>query len=235
LTFAWSPDSSWLLVGGTGTQTNGLVRISVRSRKARALVVPRRFVEYEVVGWSPDGSLVAFTRESGQPGTNSCCRVELFVARPNGRNARRLFSSADPIHDFPQASWSPDSRSIAFVTDGRDPHDPRFAIIDVPSGAVRSLGGVNPYYQAPAWSPDSKRLAAASPSGYLETLSASGGDVRSLGITANGVTWSKTGVLTIVRGARSNEVLESADGLQSAQIRFRLPRQLSIMRIDRSP
>jgi hypothetical protein len=213
------------------------VRISLPGGGARNLVVPRLYVEYQVLGWSPDNRLVAYTRDSGNPGTASCCRRDLYVARPDGSHRRRLFRVAETIHDFPRGSWSPDSKSIAFVTDGRDPHDPSFAVVDVRSGGVRRIGGVSSFGEPPVWSPDSKRLAGAIASGKLVTVSASGGDVHSLGTSAEPgpLSWSPAGALTVVQGVRSNEVLESPDGVQPLRFLFRLPKGVAALTVDRRP
>ena len=60
---------------------------------------------------SPDGTLVAFIRQSA-----SLEHARLMVAGVDGGNLRMLYRSADYVNSV---SWSPDSRRIAFLADGR--------------------------------------------------------------------------------------------------------------------
>lgn len=233
LTFGWSPDGRKLVVGGAGAQTNRLLVVAVGTGAKTDLVKPRPFVEYGVVGWSRNGSTIAYVRTSGDPGTRSCCGLELFVSRSDGTRARSLFSFAEPIHDVPFASFSPNGRSIAFTTDGRARHDPRFAIVDVRSGRVRHITSVAPMIETPEWSPDSKRLAVAA--GHVVTLDTRGQNVRQLPVIAPDgafLAWTRSGALVIARGATTSEVLVSSDGRSRPSVAFRMPSKQVILSID---
>ena len=234
LTFAWSPDSRRLLVGGAGRQTSRLVSISLKSGRATDVVRPRVWTEYRIVGWAPNGRRIAYARVSGRPGTASCCRVDLIVARPDGTHCRTLFSLADPIHDVFAAAWSPNSRSIAFSTDNRDPHDPTLAIVNVATGAVHRLKHGGWGSQRPAWSPDSKRLAVAL-GGRTVTMTTSGGGVHTLlAVTGTSVIWSPSDQITIAGSAQPREVFASPNGTAPAKLIFRLPSRVAVVAIDAS-
>lgn len=226
LTFAWSPNGHRLLVGGAGKQTSRLVSVAVWTGKQIDLVAARPYTEYDVLGWSPNGAWIAYARSSGKWGTSTCCDLHLVVARPDGSGARRLFRFADPIHDTPYGSWSPDSRSIAFTSD-----NPHFAIVDVQSSTVRRITGISPLIgPPPAWSPDSKRLAVIGE--QVMTVDTSGHHVRRLGTGGERVVWTRGGTLIIVRGTSSSEVLATRDEHRRPHLLFRMPKKLVILALD---
>ncbi|HEY6834840.1 MAG TPA: hypothetical protein VI142_00065 [Gaiellaceae bacterium] len=229
LTFAWSPDSRRLLVGGAGRQTNRLLTVSVTGGRATDVVRPRASIEYRIVGWAPNGRQVAYARMSGKFGTGA----DLVVARPDGTHRRTLFSLADPIHDDFAAAWSPDSRSIAFATDNRDPHDPTLAIVNVATRAVHRLEQGGWGSQRPAWSPDSSRLAVAL-GAHTVTMATRGGRIHSLGaVTGPSVVWSPSDQITIAGpDAQPWEVFASPNGAAAARLIFRLPPNVAVEAID---
>ncbi len=228
LTFAWSPDSRRLLVGGAGRRTNRLLTIPLNGGRATDVVRPRALTEYQVMGWAPNGRQIAYQRTSGTYGG----RVELIVARPDGTHPRRLFTLQEPIHDSFEGAWSPDSRSIAFSTPNRAPRDPRLAIVNVASGAVHRLhGGWG--IQRPAWSPDSKRLAVALGSRTV-TITTAGGRIHSLGeVPGFSLAWSPRAQITIAGSdAQPWKVFASRNGLVAAKLLFQLPRNVAVVAIE---
>jgi Tol biopolymer transport system component len=229
LTFAWSPDSRRLLVGGAGRRTSRLLTISLNGGRATDVVRPRAFTEYRIVGWAPNGRLIAYTRTSGK----FAAFVELIVARPDGTHRRTLFALADGIHDDFAAAWSPDSRSIAFSTDHRDPHDPTLAIVNVATRAVHRLKHGGWGDQRPAWSPDSKRLAVPL-GGRMVTMDTRGGHIHALGTQGGiSVTWSPSGQITIAGSdPQPWKVFASKNGTAAAKLIFRLPPKVAVVTID---
>jgi Tol biopolymer transport system component len=226
LTFAWSPSGRQLLVGGAGAKTNRLLTVAVRTGARSNLFVPRPYTEYRVLGWSPNGRWIAFSRSTGKPGTSSCCTLGLFVARPDGTGARRVFRFEDPIHDTPFGSWSPDSRSIAFTSDRTG-----LVIVNARSGSVRRIAGISPLIVSPAWSPDSKRLAVIA--GQVLTLDPNEQNVHQLGAKGGHlVVWTHNGALFVVSGAQSNQVLVIRDGRERPQLLFRMPKKQAILALD---
>ena len=228
LTFAWSPDSRRLLVGGAGRQTNRLLTIPLNGGRATDVVRPRALTEYRVIGWAPNGRQIAYQRTSGTYGND----VELIVAKPDGTNRRSLFRLQEPIHDYFEGAFSPDSRSIAFSTPNRAPHDPTLAIVNVATGAVHRLkGGWGG--QRPAWSPDSKRLAVALGSRTV-TMTTAGGRIHSLlEVTGASLAWSPRGRITIAGpDAQPWKIFASRNGIAAAKLLFTLPRNVAVVDID---
>jgi Tol biopolymer transport system component len=93
---------------------------------------------------SPDGRLVAFTALD-----------RLYVMELAQGTPRRL--TTQEVGEYYPA-WSPDGRSIAFVTwDDTDGHIMRVAAT---GGSPRRLTQASAYYQQTAWSPDGARIVA---------------------------------------------------------------------------
>ena len=100
--------------------------------------------------WSPDGTMLAFTRVvRGREG--------IVVARRNGTGSRWLTSNpyrlGAPIDAHPR--WSPDGRRLVFHRFRETTS--RIFLVDVVGGRMRELG---PGFE-PAWSPDGARIAFA--------------------------------------------------------------------------
>jgi dipeptidyl aminopeptidase/acylaminoacyl peptidase len=237
MTFAWSRDSKSIVVGGAGKETNHLVKVDVATGAVTDIAPVYRYTQYYVIGFSPNGRDLAFARDSGLAGTGSCCKSWLVVARADGSGERRLFSFADPIHDGPeQSSWSPDSNSIAFAEDGRDPHDPPLAVVNVASGRVRSFRGLNNADSPPVWSPDSQqftivRLGAGSPPSHaVSSLSLTSGQAATIGSGVLPIAWYPDGTITTVDGTHSVRAINTVTGAERTL--FVLPRNFEILSAD---
>ncbi|WP_369601655.1 Tol-Pal system beta propeller repeat protein TolB [Hahella sp. SMD15-11] len=87
--------------------------------------------------------------------TSKGVRYVLEVADADGRNARVIAESAQPIIS---PSWSPDGRQIAYVSFERR-RRPAIFIQDVRTGARRQIQQFEGLNSAPAWSPDGRKLA----------------------------------------------------------------------------
>jgi Tol biopolymer transport system component len=95
----WSRDGKWVQVTTCGT--------GVRSERRAS--DGRKRPPSTLAGWlSPDGRRIAYVTDGG-------ARNRLYVASPNGRNARLIASLQGTW-----AAWSPDSRRLAYEGDGRD-------------------------------------------------------------------------------------------------------------------
>ena len=69
--FAWSPDSRSLAVGGAGVETNHLLVVAASGGKSVKVAPASRATNYFVVGWMPDGKSLVYERSSGTLGTRA--------------------------------------------------------------------------------------------------------------------------------------------------------------------
>ena len=91
--FAWSPDSRSLAVGGAGVETNHLLVVAASGGKRVEVAPASRATNYFVVGWMPDGKSLVYERSSGTLGHAGCCRLDLRV----GSRGRRPRSRRIPV------------------------------------------------------------------------------------------------------------------------------------------
>ena len=109
--------------------------------------------------WSPDGTRLAFAADdpADPPGTEFT--RDLWVGDADGANARRVFDCVAPCIEAEDPAWSPDGRTLAFVTWGPQPAS--LALLDVAAGSVTMIltadHGPDGYRQ-PRWSPDGRRI-----------------------------------------------------------------------------
>ena len=129
--------------------------------------------------WSPDGQWIAFVRfDPSVPGCGSypitlfeeekCSQASLYMIRPNGSDLQLLF---EPIFIYSLASWyyipnntptwSPDSRSLAFLTKNEHGfYDSSYiSIINIETGYWRTVDSEKDLNISPVWSPDGQKLA----------------------------------------------------------------------------
>ena len=93
--------------------------------------------------WSTSGGRIAFRRDGA-----------LFVADPDGENARRIADWGSPQSwDLTGPVWSPDEREIAFA-DG-----PNLEIAETDGSGVRTIFARSNQSVNPSWSSDSRTVA----------------------------------------------------------------------------
>ena len=110
---------------------------------------------------SPDGTTIVF------PAVTSSGVPMLWVRSLDSATSRPLKGTENATFPF----WSPDSRSIAFFSDGK------LKRMEVASGAAETIADATPG-RGGAWGPDGTILFAPSPAQGLYKVSARGGTVR---------------------------------------------------------
>jgi Tol biopolymer transport system component len=137
---------------------------------------------------SPDRGWIAFEADASGLGR------AIVLMRPDGSGRRALVAGE-------HASWSPDSRSLAFE-DLRG----RISVVDVDTAAVRALAEGH----LPAWSPDGGHIAFVR-GPRLHVVEADGGEVRQLaagmvlsGVRARPVSWSPDGLRLAFAGGEDD-------------------------------
>ena len=104
---------------------------------------PRRFWDQGIVwSFSPDGSLVAFAKNTGKFGDR-----EIWVANRNGADARRVYQ-ADENAAVEDVKWTADGRRIMYFEDHPEANE---AVVQ-----SRELSGGNPVtiFSTKMWSAD---------------------------------------------------------------------------------
>jgi hypothetical protein len=153
---AWSPDSKRLAFITFSRGDNFLSLVDVETRRTEHIRVPG--VEAIMnVAWSPDGNSVAL---AGQTTGVS----DLFIYNLQTKDVRRMMN--DRFADL-QPVWSPDGRTIAFVTDrGAGTlleqlqfSNMRLATIDVASGRITEVNAFpGAKHLNPQWAPDGRSI-----------------------------------------------------------------------------
>ncbi len=154
---AWSTDDARILCGTSG----GIVSFRARDgRGARRLTTNPYGGQDLAVGYSPDGSRLAWLRERPDPTPDEGSDLEreaLFVADVDGTHARRVTRwGLLQAHEVAGASWSPDGTTIVSAT-----RKGRLVQIDVATGAVAPVGldlRSSDYAVMPDYSPDGQQL-----------------------------------------------------------------------------
>ena len=174
---SWSPDGRIIFIASTKRR---VVRVMDEDGGSVQDLTPNGWDQNPV--WSPDGSRIAFSRQSPSGGSD----YEIWVMDADGNNQRQL-TDDDRWGENP--SWSPDSTHIAFhsriiVFDTvenrfKSLDDSEIFVVNADDGSIRQLAD-NAYGDyAPVWSPDGTRIAFQSYGGIL-LVDADGDNLRHL-------------------------------------------------------
>lgn len=153
---AWSPDDSRILCDNAG----GIISFRASDGGgARRLTTNPYGGKDTAIGYSPDGSRLAWVRE-GPRSTGELERAAIFVSDADGTHARRLNRwGLLNAHEFAAANWSPDgSRFVAATRKGA------LVTVDAVAGGATPLPvdlGSNAFAVMPDYSPDGLRIVFA--------------------------------------------------------------------------
>jgi TolB protein len=164
----WSPDARTIYFGRYRVSTDG-------SGTRWLPYIPLRAV------WSPDGRQIAFARMIRRTGPGPCCspsHSDISVMNADGSGTRELTHNARQ-NDEP--AWSPDGRSIAFVS--RRDGNAEVYVMNADGSGQRNLTRHPAKVLHPSWSPDGRKVTFVSDrDGLLEAyvMNADGSGQRSV-------------------------------------------------------
>nr|MBA3641940.1 PD40 domain-containing protein [Acidobacteriota bacterium] len=153
---AWEPSGARFVVPAISKGKGVLAILNVSNGNRERTIEVEGADEVLNPTWSQDGRWIAFSGLVG--GLN-----DLFVYDLQANTLKRLTNDAYAELD---PAFSPDGRSIAFATDRfttkldvLDIGEPRIAVIEIESGAVREVGGfAGAKNIGPQWTPDGRSL-----------------------------------------------------------------------------
>jgi Tol biopolymer transport system component len=148
---AWSPDGSKIAfarsdrIGDPNNPGYGPFNLAVMNADGSGLTTLTHDGANFDAAWAPNGSKIAFTRETSPFGPDN-----IYVMNPDGSGLTMLTNLTGAHIGASEANWSPDSQRIAF-TSNLDGHDEVFMMNADGSGVTQltfESGGENP-----VWSP----------------------------------------------------------------------------------
>jgi Tol biopolymer transport system component len=168
--------------------------------------------------WSPDGSEIAFARETRG-------RFDLFACAPDGSGLRRLTNTPSDDEDYP--AWSPDGRRLAFARfeEGFENGSGDLWVVTADGRRETLVLGGPGRHSGPAWSPDGERFLFVE-EGHLALMNADGTDVRPITegeLMDTRPTWSPDGSRILFTRDPGTILLINPDGTQLAEVPLDAP------------
>ena len=117
--------------------------------------------EFQQADISPDGKRVAWVESLPGPGGAPSDNAAIYVADVGARAAARRISAGDgkTAHEEHDVAWSPDSKSLAFLSDATKKGQLQLCVARLAGSPVRQLTHLKGFLAAPGWSPDGKTIA----------------------------------------------------------------------------
>ena len=139
------------------------------------------------IAWSPDGSRVAFYRQTG------VFTADVFVANADGSHVRNLTRGTAEFSWEP--TWSPDGGRIAYVAS--DASQEQLMVVRPDGSGRQPVPGTavdpdNGFLRSPDWSPDGQWIGYSLSNG-LHRVRPDGSDPRFLLADGYGFAWSPDG------------------------------------------
>jgi len=110
---------------------------------------------------SPDGKQIAWVEKLTGKGGMESGNTAIYVAGTGSSSAARQItaSEAGTARAEGNVAWSPDSKSIAFLSDTAKAGQSQLYVVSAGGGAPRKLTSVIGFLAGPSWSPDGKSIA----------------------------------------------------------------------------
>ena len=153
---------------------------------------------------SPDGQRVAWVQDvSGGDGTTAIYVRDLTSSEP-----RRITADAGQPHKESGIAWSPDSESLAFLSDAATPHQLQLYRMWLPRAGA-AVSGMNPgrvtnvtgQLSHPIWSPDGKSLALLFVAGSTQETGALAAYKPDSGVVGDVVEEQRIAIVDLAHGA----------------------------------
>ena len=146
-----------LVAAALPRETRAQARPSIDQAMAQLTKV-RRYGEAMI---SPDGKSVAWVESLPTKGDAPAEGTAIYIgaAAGGGSPVRITAGTGSAALDEHNIAWSPDSRSVAFLSDAGDPGQLQLYVAPAAGGAARKLTRLKGYLATPQWSPDGQTIA----------------------------------------------------------------------------
>lgn len=120
---------------------------------------------YRQVAMSPDARRLAWVQTVPHSATSSSIGTSILIDSSEGPSAPHLVAAPHPsnakLSDIAEDNivWSPDSMSLAFLSDAESPGQKQLYIYKTSDGTVRRLTSLRGNLAAPSWSPNGRVIA----------------------------------------------------------------------------
>src|SRR5258708_2553145 len=146
---------------------------------------------FEQVTISPDGKRVAWVEKSpAVPRT-----MYISDAKP-GAVARPIAPGNTDL----SLAWSPDSKSLAYLSDKAKPGQMQLYVLNVATGVSRKLTSVTGFLASPGWSPDGKTLALLLTENATRAAGPLVAETAQTGVIQEAVTEQRLAVVDVASG-----------------------------------
>jgi len=137
---SWSPGGKRIAFDRTVATTQGIMLLTLRGRRLRALTRHPSSIYDDVPRFAPDGKRIAFMR---QP---SGGETAIYLIATTGKHLRRLATGSDP-------AWAPGGGKLVYSAQSK------LVVIGANGRGKHALTSGSDPDVMPAWSPDGKRIA----------------------------------------------------------------------------
>ena len=152
--------------------------VSVDAKTTDRITEGRAFTVRGAPSWSADSLRIAFAAAPTTMVRDDCS--DIYIAEIASKTTRKITSNPGPDSE---PRWSPDGRSIAFVSDPNSSApiadgtltmavvNARLMLYDVASGSMKSAEGFDGSVGDPEWTPDSRRTVFTAGKGVYREIS----------------------------------------------------------------